>query len=250
VGEYGLYDIKEIKSDASWLANEAKIDLAAALRIVMLEFQSRPRRLALSTLSEKTTIVDGAGDLVVPSSSFFSQSSTQRESQSSNDANEKFLSEESRQSRLLRIYLDERLHVLKTTDALIRHYVETRRNVDKSSLYDTAKAICTTVCRSELATSSIETCLYGFMGALKQRMNRLEAGSGWFAKDGGREDLEALWQQNQVDEIVPILQLSLYVALTLTPSSKSAVAYFSLLSDRCFFQFDGVSLPDCSIFAC
>jgi nuclear pore complex protein Nup188 len=225
--------------DASWLSNEAKIDLAAALRIVVLEFQSRPRHFVLSTIIEKGA--NGTGDQL-PSSSFFSQSSFPNESQPSNNGTGKFLSDESRQSRLLRIYLDERLHVLKTTDVLIRHYVENRRNLDKSILYNTAKAVCTHVCRSELATSSIETCLYYFVGALKQRMNRLEAGSGWFAKDGGREDFEAQWQQNQVDEMVPILQLSLYVALTLTPSSKSAVAYFSLLSERCFFHFNGVSL--------
>jgi hypothetical protein len=197
----------------------------------------------LSTIIERDA--NGSSDQL-PSSSFFSQSSFPNESQPSNNDTEKFLSDESRQARLLRIYLDERLHVLKTTDVLIRHHVESRRNLDKSSLYNTAKAVCTHVCRSELATSSIETCLYDFVGALKQRTNRLEAGSGWFAKDGGREDFEALWQQSQVDEIVPILQLSLYVALTLTPSSKSAVAYFSLLSERCFFHFNGVSLSNAS----
>jgi nuclear pore complex protein Nup188 len=235
------YDIKEIKADATWLSNEVKIDQASALRIVILEYQARPKELLLSNIVERE--LDGSGD---PSaaSSFFAQSTFLKESQAENgDIGSGFLSKDSKQTRLLTLYLTERLHVLRTTDALVRHYLESMHLTtdEKSCLVDTAGEICKNVCHSDLSNGATESCLFEFVGALKQRMNRLEAGSGWFATEGGREQMEIQWQQNQINEIIPALQLIIYVALRVPPSSKAVVAYFNLLLERSFFHFDGVS---------
>jgi nuclear pore complex protein Nup188 len=242
----GAYDVKEIKADAAWLSNEAKIDQASALRIVILEYQSRPKVRLLSNLTEQD--LDGPVDSL-STSSIFDKSSILKESQLANDsANGEFLSEDARRTRLLKLFLIERLHVLRTCDALIRHYVESMHFLadDKSCLVNTGSSLCSRVCHSDLSTGGIESCLFEFVGAIQQRITRLGSRSGWFASDGEKEYLELQWQQNQINELIPILQLSICVALRLSPSSKSAFAYFTLLSEQSFFQFEGVSLCDSS----
>jgi nuclear pore complex protein Nup188 len=237
----GAYDIKEIKADSSWLSNEAKIDQISALRIVILEYQSRPRVHLLSNLADHE--LDGSIESL-PSSSIFDKLTLFKDSQlASGNANGESQSEEARRTRLLHLFLVERLHVLRTCDALIRHYVESMHlsTDEKSCLVNTGASLCSQICHSNLSTGGVESCLFEFVGALKQRMNRLESGSGWLATVGGSENLELQWQQNQIDELIPILQLSICVALRLSPSSKSAVAYFTLLSERSFFHFEGVS---------
>jgi hypothetical protein len=49
------------------------------------------------------------------------------------------------------------------------------------------------------------------------------------------------WSQTQVEEMVPILQLTLSVIYRAVPSSKSTLSYFELMKERHFFDFNLVS---------
>ncbi|KAG4218397.1 hypothetical protein PC116_g33123, partial [Phytophthora cactorum] len=47
------YDINTIKEDALWLSKNARINEIAALRVVVIEFQSRPRNQLLGPISNQ-----------------------------------------------------------------------------------------------------------------------------------------------------------------------------------------------------
>lgn len=231
------YDIRQVNDDALWLSNEAKVDEMAALRIAVLEWQLRPRdRLLWDT--EGSSAADTTMGASFNASVSFSQSFLAEV----RAADGSFETEHARRVRLLRLYLQERLHVLRLADLLIRFYMEHGSSKDRTpQLIATGKSLFNATCKSETKAIKHESCVYEFVGALQQRINRIESGSGWYAKDGGSELLDLAWSQAQMDEMVPILQLTLSVIYKAVPSSKSTLSYFELMKERHFFDFSLVS---------
>lgn len=248
-GSSGPYDVKQIKDDALWLSDEAKIAEAVALRLVVLEWQERARSRLLSgesQLQNGLTTDNGFGNSF-GSSSFFAKSVQFKSSVfDPTKADDGFDSEDGRRSRLLELYLTERLHILRTSDLLARYYIE-GLSFPSITLGDTlsglGKSITENICRSDLSTISVDQCLFDFTGALKQRLNRLGSKSGWYAREGGRDDLEILWNQNQVHEMVHILQLFFSVLTRVYLSGRSATALFELMSETSFLNINLVSCP-------
>jgi nuclear pore complex protein Nup188 len=239
-GQKVPYDIKQVRDDTLWLANEAKVDEAAALRIVVLEWQLRPRDRLLST--DDDGVASGAdasfgASFNAPAS--FSQSFLVE----TRDTDGSFETEEARRARLLRIYLRERLHVLRLADLLLRFYMEHgSSSKDRTpQLVETGKSLFSAICKTESKAIKYESCGHEFVEALQQRINRIESGSGWYATEGGNEHLEVAWSQAQIEEMVPILQLTLSVIYRAVPSSKSTLSYFELMRERHFFDFNLVS---------
>jgi hypothetical protein len=85
-----------------------------------------------------------------------------------------------------------------------------------------------------------ESFLRSYVEALQQRINRTQAGSGWYAADGGDEKLDADWLEHQFLEMVAILQMMLQFLGYTVPSTASAIGYFTLMRQQRFFHFQPV----------
>lgn len=232
-GGTGSYDIKVVKDDSLWLAKEAKIDEVSALRLVVLEHQARSKEQLLSTSDDGSHNGDEVG---LAKSSFFKEvtSPAQNDASTASDVRRKIL---------LQLYIKEKLSVLRTTDALTRHYGDSKRLKanDKSRLFEIARATCVASFSTELDSQDETGCLSTFISAIKSRFEQLEHGLTWSISDELKESIESHWQRGQIDEIIVILQLLVYTAQKVTPTSEATVAYFTLLSERKFLYFEGVS---------
>jgi nuclear pore complex protein Nup188 len=245
----GPYSIEQIKADALWLSDQAKISRSDALRVVVLEWQSRSRSRLLWTGGDEAKQSLEQQTETFQKSSFFAKPSMISDNQMlAERSDDGFTSEEERQFRLLRLFMSERLHVLRIAGLVIRHYLEyaAQGTSSPSKLYVIGETLHSIICKTDnIQTTSeptrVENCIGDFTAALRQRLNKLEAGSGWYANQGGNESLERQWVQLQLDEMVPVLQLMFSVVTRVMPSSKATLAYFTLLSERNFFDFNPVS---------
>lgn len=104
----GKYDVKTLKEDAQWLAKNAKLNRLAALRIALIESQSRAAAHLGGQLSlqDELNLRDAAGDNEAQSSSLAIANGA--ESTDADTLWEKFQKEEPRRLRLFKTYLSER----------------------------------------------------------------------------------------------------------------------------------------------
>lgn len=114
------YDLAVIKEDALWLSKAANIDEVAALRIVVLEFQSRARSHLTGPLSTQdvTNIQEAAGVSDAQASSILALLNVSAVADAEATWAE-FEKESSRRQRLLATYLSERRSFLSAADLLI-----------------------------------------------------------------------------------------------------------------------------------
>lgn len=106
----GKYDVKILKEDAQWLARNAKLNLLAALRIALIESQSRAAAHLGGQLSlqDELNLRDAAGDNEAQSSSMSLAIANGAESTDADTLWEKFQKQEPRRLRLFKTYLSER----------------------------------------------------------------------------------------------------------------------------------------------
>ncbi|KAF4986921.1 hypothetical protein FGRMN_10616 [Fusarium graminum] len=113
----GRPDVGSIKKDAEWLSKNAKINLVAALRVVVVEYQSRPARHLSGPLSSQDAknLQEAAGLNNGQSSGFLMDLG----SAAALDAEEiwaEFEKPETRQRRLFDTYLTERRFFMMSAD--------------------------------------------------------------------------------------------------------------------------------------
>ena len=118
----GRYDIEQIKGDTAWLSRETNIDEVAALRIAVLEWQSRPcSRLLQSNCLEQISSRQPINGSQIAAASFNGSRSSihpgsvlvgNKGSEASSDA-------EARRIRLLEVYLSERRYIIKTCEHVV-----------------------------------------------------------------------------------------------------------------------------------
>lgn len=106
----GKYDVQTLKEDAQWLARTAKLNLLAALRIALIESQSRAAAHLGGQLSlqDELNLRDAAGDNEAQSSSMSLAIANGAESTDADTLWEKFQKQEPRRLRLFKTYLSER----------------------------------------------------------------------------------------------------------------------------------------------
>lgn len=205
----GQYDIDEIKEDTKWLSVEAKIDEVSALRVVLLEWQTRPATQLLAGFTEEETlsVQDAAGGANLGSSTFLPKSSILAATASGMGQNfALFHSKEKRQLRILEAYLTERIHILKVSDLLVRAGAAVAQANAPSAVAAQLSWI------EELGKKIFASQQRGFIKdgakALQSRFQAISEGSGWY-KDipGGNQDAEEMWGQSQLVEAVSVLQL-------------------------------------------
>ena len=186
------YNIKEVKGDALWLSNEAKIDEITALRIVVEECQDRPTTQLLGRLSneELASIQEAAGTVQASTASLLD----------SNAIQEDFDLSKSRQQRILSKYLSERRHLLQCLNI-----------VCQKTLYSTPEAPRDPKGKAPQVSESWVQVMGGkvlsamgdqdrwiveAISAIEINAGNLSSGSGWFKEDGGCQDIgELSWER-------------------------------------------------------
>ncbi|KAI0430464.1 nucleoporin subcomplex protein binding to Pom34-domain-containing protein [Xylaria sp. FL1042] len=111
------YDINVIKADALWLSKNASINEVAALRVVVIEYQSRPASQLLGPISNQDVAslraAAGAGNA---QTSNIIPGLTLTATLDASDIQADFDKPESRRQRIFETYLSERRHYAATND--------------------------------------------------------------------------------------------------------------------------------------
>ena len=247
----GEYDIKQIQEDTLWLSKETQIDEVTALRINILEWQSRPiSQLLLGDPAENAARLNprlGGNSLRLSQSLKPVGSSTLSNGKStfSNDT-------EARRTRLLRLYLSERRYIIKTSEHVVFAALcqgasvgGTETTLESTTwIKDLGSAILSIWNIHEQSKNTEKSIFVSAVDALQIRVDNLEKGSGWFKGEEFREELELAWAESQLLETINILQLMLILLESMTEVTRSDafLAWFRFMGTFGFFEtFEPVS---------
>lgn len=242
----GNYNIEEIKQDALWLSNEAKIDEVSALRITIIERQSSSSAQLLRGFSdtEIASIQDAVGNDASGSSFLLAMSSMR--AAPSNAQHNTFNSLTSRKLRLVMHYLSERRHIIKVAEVLVRAAVSeafSTTNNDRNAAANT-KAWVLGIGKTLLNARRVgEDSIGGFqplvaecIDALQTRADDLERGSG-ISIDGDCDDeIELEWGKCLLLELSHIGQM-VFGIISSTQDTIPSSVILPWLRFICKYQF-------------
>lgn len=240
------YDLKQIKEDALWLSQKADIDEITALRIAVLEWQTRPATRLLAKFSdEETTSLQSAADVDNLRVSLAGPSFTEILRKKTEGASSDFVSEENRRLRLRHLYLEERSHVLKTSRKLLTLSLHTSA-AEKPGLpqphgNDAVLSLCdlgTEIFKDQSDGDGRRQFLQECISATRIRVSELEGTGGWLEAAESSEEVEDAWRTTIVEEIVHILQalfLQLHASADI-PDADLLLSWLRLMSDYNFLE--------------
>jgi nuclear pore complex protein Nup188 len=230
-----------------------------ALRVVLLEWQTRPATQLLSGFSEEevASVQDAAGGSALGSSIFLPSSSILSIPSSQQSDPATFNSDELRRQRLLKLYLSERRYILKVSESLIRAGLSDSgvlasplsrgKGKERDDTNRTGR-IGRTILNARIfggeAGRSGKPFLIECIEALQERVTALENGSGWFKDEGGRPESEADWVKNQILEMIHIMQIMFLLLDAQSDITLSSVTltWLRLMGKYAFFdRFEPVS---------
>lgn len=240
------YNIEEIKEDALWLSKEGKIDELSALRIVVVECQSRSATQLLAPFSDEelTNIREAAESGKYTNPLPISQLLCGLDA----DAFQKeFNDSKSRKQRILHVYLSEKRHFLKCSQTcfeivLANAYREENESISPGWLAE----ILSQVTRYFIRRDTTENFLLMGIKSIGENAKNLDSGSGWILGSAVQEDLEIDWSRSQITEAIHSMELVwLHVNYIVHyPSSQVALQWCNLLQSCNFFdRFDAVCFP-------
>ncbi len=263
-GAHGRYNIKEIRDDTMWLSKAASLDEVTALRVTVLEWQTRPaNRLLFSDAYEdkrdciNTIIGNGPRSSVSGrNSTLVAGNAIPREEDST-----AFEEAGSRHQRLLHIYLSERRYLIRVCEFIIfvalfdafPHPSDDER--DKSTarspdtpgwLAEVGNEILVAWNLDGLAQNSDQHFTVKAIDALHMRFRNLESGSDWLHDEPFREEIDQLWAKDRLLEIIHIMQLllTLLVSSTTLTRADTVLAWFRLMKEYGFLEnFQSVGEP-------
>lgn len=251
---HGSYDIKQIKDDALWLSKETDIDEVAALRITILEWQTRPanRLLNCDIRDDRQDYMDVAGFNGLQSSNFDPHSSTAVGKLRFTEI-KSFDDNGCRHQRLLLIYLSERRYLIRTCEFVVfLALFESLPHSSKDNSEDTmgksqdiseflvgiGHVILAAWNLNGLMQETYKHFTVHAVEALQLRYQNIQDGSGWLRNEADREQIEQAWGRNQVLEMLHIMQLLLTLLLSLKEMTRSdtVIAWFRLMKEHLFFE--------------
>lgn len=247
---HGRYDIKQIREDSLWLSKETNIDEVAALRIAVLEWQSRPALTLLqggvseNTVSFRST-VGGINLQLLEGSQSLNQSMNATQAVGNTDSSE---NSKARRTMLLKIYLSERRYIIRVSQHVIFAALvaggKGKAPESSSPLENLGNGILSIWNIQEQSQNSKKNFFVGSVEALRSRLHGLEKGSGWL-EDDFQEDLELAWARNQLLEVLHILQIMLILLESMADLTRSDafLTWFRFMGSVGFFEtFEPVSL--------
>ena len=238
------YDIGQIKEDTLWLSKETKIDEVSALRIAVLEWQTRPavQLLRGSLVEESAILADGIGGSQLQAS--FSGAASSLFGKSSGlgaNAPAPFNDVGPRRRRLLETYLSEHRYILKTSE-----YVAFAASCEvdvisqaSSWLEEVGSAIISTWKGGTPAQSKSKNFVAEAVDALRSRIESLMRGSGWLSDESQQEEIELAWARNQILEMIHIMQIlliRLHLSSTKLMTPDAILPWYRLMNECGFFD--------------
>lgn len=229
-----------------WLSQKAGIDEIAALRITVLEWQTRPATRLLAKFSEEeTTSLQSAADVDNFRVSLAGPNFTEILRQRTEDASSDFVSEENRRLRLRHLYLEERCHVLKTSRKLLTLSLhssasekpglpQAHGNEAVLSLCDLGAKIFKDKSNGDGHRQFLQECI----SATRSRIAELEGTGDWLGGAESSEEVETAWRTTMVEEMVHILQ-ALFVQLQASshiPDADLLLSWLQLMSEYRFLE--------------
>ncbi|KAL4869805.1 hypothetical protein BDV12DRAFT_72806 [Aspergillus spectabilis] len=237
--------LTELKDDALWLSKKAGIDEINALRIAVLEWQSRPAtRLLTRFADEEATSLKGAAgvdtfrvSLAGPS---FAEIFNTRQGEENSAA--EFVSEQNRRLRLRELYLSERRHILKTSRKLLALFLDD---------YDQATApqqqpgsskglleLGASIFQDKTRGSDWPEFAQGCIKAVQTRFSALEGEGGWLSAAESGETIENLWRTTVIEETLHLLQ-SLFIQIQTSaaiPPADLLLSWLRLMVKYAFLE--------------
>ncbi|RGP63094.1 hypothetical protein FLONG3_10035 [Fusarium longipes] len=233
----GRPDIESIKKDAEWLSKNAKINLVAALRIVVIEHQSRPARHLSGPLSSQDAknLQEAAGLNNGQGSGFLSDLG----SAAALDAEEiwaEFEKTETRQRRLFDTYLTERRFFMMAADYANSIKLYGRLPTFASADLDLAKTYRLTL----PARDDAEPLLPTYLQILTDSMSSIESGLRAVTDEKWvTEEVEVDWIRTLLTEAVHALSVVFQIVDSFGDDfapSNAVNQWFSLMEIYRFFD--------------
>ncbi|KAL8725135.1 MAG: hypothetical protein Q9166_007539 [cf. Caloplaca sp. 2 TL-2023] len=247
----GRYDIKQLQDDTLWLSAKASLDEVAALRIVILEWQTRPAfQLQQSSLADGAPAVGGSfsGSRFQPALSNSRSTDALWSTTNGVLSADSLNSEDSRRKRLFSIYLDERRYRFKacryllSTASLQSDDGATRSSRHPASMPHWVEEVGSEILKSwdihgdsQLLGKNV---IISGIEVLRSRIRSLEEGCGWFPNDDLQEPIEAAWCESQILEMLAVLDIMLVILVIFDRLSRADVvlSWFRLMNDYGFFE--------------
>ncbi|KKK15108.1 nucleoporin, partial [Aspergillus ochraceoroseus] len=237
------YDLKEIKADALWLSEKAGIDEINALRIVVLEWQTRPATRLLDRFAdEEATSLKGAAGIDNFRASLAGPSFAEIFSKRDGNNTTEFASEEKRRLRLRELFLSEKTHIVKTARKLFSLFLDgdtenTAPQLQEGSRRDLCQ-LGASIFKDQSSSDGWRDFSQGCIKAIKARLSSLEGDGGWLGTAESSEAIEDMWRTALVEEILHLLQ-TLFLQLqasTEIPSADLFLSWLRLMVDYAFLE--------------
>ncbi|KAI2469022.1 nucleoporin subcomplex protein binding to Pom34-domain-containing protein [Annulohypoxylon bovei var. microspora] len=241
------YDINVIKEDALWLSKNARINEIAALRVVVIEFQSRPRNQLLGPISNQdvANLREAAGAANAQTTNIlpgFNIGSTL-------DADEiqaNFEKPENRKQRIFQTYLDECRYYAATNDYIFTLMLQ--EHLPASPITDASRMIRKSYLEAygmspkqpqkapgDTPTKTFHALVTQYLNLIPDSVSRSQTGIDTIVEDKGllTEELAERWLQTWLTEalhrMVVVFQL-LDLSSDVFVSAQVAQQWFSLVS--------------------
>ncbi|KAJ5561674.1 hypothetical protein N7535_003864 [Penicillium sp. DV-2018c] len=239
------FDLKEIKADALWLSQQAKIDEIAALRITILEWQNRPaKRLTSGFSSEEATSLQSAagaenlrGSLAGPNfASLLSQTAR-------SDGVQSFDKEDKRRLRLCEVYLSEASHIVKTLRKLLILSLHDAISADSTAVGTSGRRLALRKCGTKILQgrstgAGLNQFIQECISSVRSRLTSVKADGSWLDAVDSGEEIESIWRTNLVEEIVHIMQIMFHQlhASMEVPEADLLLSWLELMAENSFLE--------------
>ncbi|KAI9886957.1 MAG: hypothetical protein M1823_001249 [Watsoniomyces obsoletus] len=239
-------DLDQLKADALWLSKTVRVDEVSALRIAVIEWQSRPAEQLRCGLSGEELL--GAQAAVTPNAS----RSVMLGPSSPTAAG--FHDEAGRRTRLVKLYLSERRHHSKVLEILVRAGLSDANPADlkakgKATSTTWADAVGKTIlnarCSGDDSAAGTENFLLECIGFLQNHAQNLFPGNGAFTGDDDfLVELETERRTCVMLEMIHVMQLifCLVDSSQEVLSSATVLAWLRFAGGNRFF--DGTELAE------
>ncbi|KFA47335.1 hypothetical protein S40293_06059 [Stachybotrys chartarum IBT 40293] len=235
------YDPTVLKQDAEWLSKNAKINLVAALRIAVIELQSRAYRHLTGPLSSQDVVhLQEAAGLNNGQGKAFVSNLGAAAALDADEISAEFDKPEARKRRLFDTYLAERRYFLAVADC-----VHTIKLYGRLPSHGGLAGNLSELCGLKLSTTShdeLEFLLPAYIQALTDGMGRIESGLKSVTDEDLvlSGDLELDWLGTHLSEAVHALSVIFQVVDKFGndfPPSSAVSQWFSIMDMYSFFEY-------------
>jgi nuclear pore complex protein Nup188 len=237
------YNLDTIKSDARWLSKNANINEVAALRIVLVEYQSRAHSHLTGPLSTQDVAniqeAAGVGDAQASAIVALLNVTTAADAESTWAD---FESEAKRRQRLLATYLSERRSFLGAADALLAFLLHSRSSGTASELDPLRNSVVQEAFgfdenAAKPDTSKLDALAPAYLSTLDDCFNRTQAAPESLDREILEDQFEVNWIRTALTEAIHAMSVTFQI-LDLRASMFAApeiVTQWFALMDACEF---------------